>query len=189
VNIRRFGRKILANRIFGPFRVHEGLPTSKQKEIYISRLRTLNENPEQKLIFEHLYTNLDALDNKSNSLIQFAATLVTIYSGVIALRLYDLHTAVSTSERYSFDLLDASLLGGAICIFIAGIAFLLVERVFWSSVEDIANPERHARNLLNVRDHRTVQYRIGWLFSIAAYFFLMLSLLIAVVKYVVWGAL
>ena len=189
MNIRRFGRKILANRIFRPFRVHDGLPTSSQKGTYISRLRTLNENPEQKLIFEHLYTNLDALDNKSNSLIQFAATLVTVYSGVIALRLYDLHTAIAVVAHYRFDLLDASLLVGAACIFIAGISFLLVERVFWSSVEDIANPERHARNLLDVRDRRTVQYRIGWLFSIAAYFFLMLSLLVAVVKYVVWGVL
>jgi hypothetical protein len=150
--------------------------------LYIERLRTLNENAAQKLVFEHLYTNLDVLDTKSSSLIQFVATLTTIYAGLIALRFSDLHRLMNEW------VLNASLFSGAVCIFVAGILFLLVERVFWSPAEDIADPDTHARNLLEVRDHRTVQYRLGWLFSIGAYILLMITLIVAVVQYLVFGA-
>ena len=148
MSTRTFGRKILDCLTLG---VTSDLPIGKlRKRAYIENLESLRANEEQKYLFEHLYMNLDVLDNKTNSLIQFVSILVALQTATVAYFI---------TKKLQLELVFLIGVGFA---YLAGILFLTVEQVRWLSDEDLADDKGHAFRLLKIRDKRTILYRIGW---------------------------
>jgi hypothetical protein len=160
------GRKIL--EILGI--IHELPITDDEKEKYLASLKSLEEP--RRFIFSHFYGNLDILDNKTNSLIQFSSVIIATYIAIIGFvdgkKNISLQTHVQIIPGVSWlDFpIGLPLVIGAACSFLSTYLFLLIEKVHWSSPEDLANESMHALRLLDVRNKRTIRYRVGWRLSV-----------------------
>jgi hypothetical protein len=159
MSIQNYGWKIL-ERLWIAHQLPQG---DEEKRKYIADLKRLEEP--QRFIFTHFYGNLDVLDNKTNSLIQFSSVLVAI------------HIAVIGYAEGAEIALGWSMILGAVSAFCAAILFLSIETVHWSSPEDIANEEEHALRLLTIRNRRTIQYRVGWQLSVLSTLLLAISVM------------
>jgi hypothetical protein len=175
---RGFGSWIL--KISG---ITEGLPvTDEEKHRYSAALKSLEER--RKFVFSHLYGNLDALDNKTNSLIQFSSVIVAIYIAIIGFvdnkREISLSTDVHLVPGFGWlhFPIGLPLVVGALCSFLSTFLFLLIEEVYWSSPNDLSDEEAHVQHLLDIRNRRTIQYRIGWRLSVSSLFLLLLNIYI-----------
>jgi hypothetical protein len=145
------GCRILLNLL--TLGVIRNLPLGEiEKTAYVEKMNDVVEAAHRKYIFEHFYRNLDVLDRKTNAMFAFTSILVVVY---VALVEYRFHNRVAV--------LGSTI--GALCAFFAAIMFLFVETVHWSSPLDVSDPQRHANILLNIRDRRTIWYRVGWIFS------------------------
>jgi hypothetical protein len=131
-----------------------GLPLGEiQKTQYIKGMNDVGEDSHREFIFEHFYRNLDVLDRKTNAMFAFTSILVVVYAALVEYRVQN-------------RVAEIGLIIGALLAFFAAIMFLFVETVHWSSPSDVSDTKLHARILLDVRDRRTICYRIGWTFSL-----------------------
>jgi hypothetical protein len=170
MRIRKFGRRILDLLTFG---VTRELPLgAAQRQDYIKNLRLLSGAEAQRYLFEHLYSNLDVLDNKTNSMIQFISVLLAVYTAAVG------YFLVSDGRRILAlqPSLKGLLVAGVSLSFAAVLLFMTVERVHWSSVDDLEQPDVHAKRLVLRRNVRTMSYRIGWRFSLLAVILLLIIL-------------
>lgn len=155
-----------------------------EKTKYLADLGRLADKGEnrQKFKFEHFYMNLDVLDGKTNSMIQFTSVIATIHTAIfgyirevktISLKelVYPLHGYPEINYALEFP-----VIAGAVLAFASSGFFLGVIKVHWSSPEELANKANHARRLLDVRNRRTIRYRIGWLLSAASTGLLLLTI-------------
>lgn len=163
--------------------IRDGLPENEQEVIaYIESWRVLlgvkggvkhdadnkggakddaDKHELQLRLFEHLYGNLDALDNKTNSLIQMAAILAAAYTFVLIP-----YSDVLSAHSVHYDRSAAWLF--AMGVSYAAIAIYLCLRVIWvhwSSRSDLDNAEEHMKSLIGVRTQRTIRFRRAWTFS------------------------
>ncbi|HEX3651881.1 MAG TPA: hypothetical protein VHU18_03560 [Rhizomicrobium sp.] len=142
--------------------IKQGLPTNygTTAEYITSWKRLLDANEVesshelQRRLFDHLYGNLDVLDNKTNSLIQLTAILVAAYAFVVALP-----ALRGDPLARSFFVL------GVVYAAVAVLLCLRVIWVHWSSRDDLENAEKHMKSLLNVRTRRTLRFRRAWTFT------------------------
>jgi hypothetical protein len=171
VSANNFGQKILAvsRKLFDAVGITNELPLGDEKEKYLNDLRSLADH--RKFLFAHFYGNLDILDNKTNSLIQFSSVLTAIYIAIVGF--------VGDSEKITFSTtavfwdgiawsrltIGWTLILGTLFSFLATILLLTVEKVHWSSPEDLSDEARHSMRLLDIRNKRTIRYRIGWQLS------------------------
>lgn len=153
MSILNFGRKILGYLTLGIF---TGLTFGKKKQTYIANLRALRGRADQEYIFSHLYMNLDVLDNKTNSLVQLVAILAATQTAVLG---YFLQTKMDVRPVFVLGVLTA---------YVAAFFCLMVEKVHWSSYDDLANEDTHALRLLDVRNKRTIRYRIAWWLTLSS---------------------
>jgi len=133
-----------------------GLPLGEiQKTQYIKGMNNVGEDSHRKFIFEHFYRNLDVLDRKTNAMFAFTSILVIVYVALV-------------EHRVQNPIAEIGIIFGigAILAFFAAIMFLFVETVHWSSPSDVSDTQLHAKILLDVRDRRTICYRIGWTSSL-----------------------
>jgi hypothetical protein len=54
---------------------------------------------------------------------------------------------------------------GALFSFLATIILLTVEKVHWSSPQELSDESSHSMRLLDIRNKRTIRYRIAWQLS------------------------
>ena len=152
MSVLTFGRKIL-----DAMGITHELPLSEtERSEYIQNLRLLEDRKTQRFLFDHLYMNLDVLDAKTNSLIQFVAILAAIQTWM-----------VGYMQEHK-EMVPHVFIIGAFLSYIAGFLFLWVKKVHWSSYSDLQNEDAHALRLLDVRNKRTVRYRIGWQLTVAS---------------------
>jgi hypothetical protein len=162
MNIKTFGRKILDYLTLG---ILAELPlTHRGKTEYIAALKKLSGTGEQRFLFDHFYMNLGVLDGKVNSMIQFNSVMVALYAAVLAYSL-----------SFGGNIKYVLLVGIGMMTF-AALNFLGVEKVHWSTPSDISDVDTHARRLLDIRDRRTVRYRVGWIFSFYSLLILVCSM-------------
>ena len=174
MSIPRFGRKISAI-----LQIHAELPlTAQERTDYIKNLCILRSSEERRFLFEHLYMNLDVLDNKTNTMVQFVSILVAVYSATAGYFINATH--------HSLTLMNILMLGSVaagVCLsFSAAVLFLSIEKVHWSTADELADADRHANRLVEVRTKRTIRYRWGWWFAIISLFLLILLVPLAAVR-------
>jgi hypothetical protein len=126
-----------------------------QKGQYINEMNNVGEDSHRKFIFEHFYRTLDVLDRKTNAMFAFTSILVVVYAALVEYRVQN-------------RIAEIGIIIGALLAFFAAIMFLFVETVHWSNPLDISKTQLHARILLDIRDRRTICYRIGWTFSLVS---------------------
>jgi hypothetical protein len=155
------------------------LPFGAEKEQYLHDLRSLKDD--RKFVFTHFYTNLDILDNKTNSLIQFSSILTAIYIAIVGFVAQSIKVNFSTAAVFWGDVawsgltIGWTLTVGALFSFLASVVLLLVEYVHWSSPRDLSDEAGHSLHLLEIRNKRTIRYRIGWQLSMFSLLLLALN--------------
>ncbi|MEI9993583.1 MAG: hypothetical protein WDM91_03225 [Rhizomicrobium sp.] len=123
----------------------------------------------QRRLFDHMYGNLDVLDNKTNSLIQMTGILVAAYAVIL--------------DKLHLDIVAAQYITLGVCY--AAYAILLCLKVIWvhwSSRDDLEDAHEHMASLIRVRTARTVEFRRAWTFSAISLVSLVVLLLYAVAQ-------
>lgn len=138
-------------------------------------------------LFNHMYDNLDALDNKTTSLLQFNGIMAAVYSFIASSligpeRLGDFANRLSAIDHWSgFFAYDVFFFLIAIVFLIISIvASLQVVWVHWSRTSELIDADSHLQTLVVVRNTRTVRYRRAWLYSIASLFAMLVGGVISV---------
>jgi len=179
---RSFGLKIL-DRIG----ITTDLPlTEEERKDFIVRLLALNDSKDanrqnQKFLFDHFYMNLDVLDNKTNSIIQFVSVLMATNTASVA---YFLSNDGKPFFEKHHDLIYL-LIPSVVCSFLAVPLLLAVEKVHWFSYDDLDVLNVHARRLLDVRNKRTIRYRLAWWLSIGS-LTLLFTMLTSALSWPIW---
>jgi hypothetical protein len=169
----------ISRKIFDPLGITNELPLGEEKQQYLKDLRALDDP--RKFIFVHFYSNLDTLDNKTNSLIQFSSVLTAIYAALVGF--------VADSDKINFSTkvefwegvawphltIGWTLIVGALLAFWATVILLTIEKVHWSSPQDLSDEDGHAMRLLDIRNKRTIRYRIAWQLSMYSIFLLAIN--------------
>jgi hypothetical protein len=151
--------------------------TERQKKEYLSRLKqiafshntAIDEIQLQKYVFEHMYDNLTILDGKTAGILQFNGILLAAVGAFFA----DDFVKGSNANLAVILLYNAA--------FNALLSVIFCHRVIWvkwSGSAELSSRDSHQeRELLSVRNSRTIFYRRAWWFSfVSVLFFLILML-------------
>ena len=137
-------------------RIHSHLPEGREAlERHVKALGTMLSAQKHQAVFDHLYETLSILDSKSATLLQFNSVLIAVFAIYLQ------------SNTFQWAWVWALL--GLIVVLVSSCLLLLVVWVHWSSTEEMErDPDLHAYNLMQVRQERTVSYRLAWNFSVAS---------------------
>jgi hypothetical protein len=107
-----------------------------------------------------LDADLNALDTKSDALVNFNSILLTVLAIFVAW----------VQERSAFAWLELLLYLGVLLCIVSCTLCLSIQYVFWIRTETILkrNWEEYTVQLLWLRDRRTISYRISWWLAVAA---------------------
>jgi hypothetical protein len=100
---------------------------------------------------DHLYGCLSILDSKAAALLQFDAILIATSTIVLSL--------LTTGA-------NAGTIAVAIALVLATMSSattLVVITLFWTEASKLGTPKEYLNHLLDVRDRRTICYRLAWL--------------------------
>jgi hypothetical protein len=135
--------------------VTRGLPFESEKDDY---LRSLTKG-EQSFELKHLYRELTILDGKAQSSILFTSILVLAYTPLRA------HLGVShLSENHFNWILDI----GALCSLVAVLLLMCVQKLYWPPLQAFTEGSL-SEELLNIRNRRTIFYRVAWLLTMMSF--------------------
>ena len=109
---------------------------------------------EHQQLFDHLYGCLSILDAKSSSLLSFNSIIIAVFA------------IFMTGELGRVEWIAINI--GMASILVSCLLLLSVVWVHWSTTENLADLEKHALILLDVRRSRTIKYRLAWYFVVAA---------------------
>lgn len=125
--------------------------TDKERQAHVRLLATVVRSAEHQDVFEHLYACLSILDAKSQSMLGSNAITLAVF-------------AVFMTRELS---LNEWLVAGCGVAMLLASSFLLLSVVWihWSTSQDFEDAEAHARRLLQVRNERTVRYRLAWVLA------------------------
>ncbi len=148
--------------------------TEKQKEEYLRALKKIassrnyktEKTAQQKYVFDHMYENLNILDGKTNSILQFNGILLAAVGIFLSDKLFTVSDFVT---MILYNTAITSLLSVMLCH--------LVIWVKWSGSAELSSNELQERRLLSVRDSRTIFYRRAWWLSFISVIFLLLLIL------------
>lgn len=150
--------------------IFSGLPWGDaEKARYVEGLLGLKES--QRFTFSHFFMNLDVLDNKANSMIQFSSVIFALYAA--SLGFYE-----KTPSLKGVKWIGQLLIAGQCMSFISVFLLLLVVSLHWSGPDELANEFDQALKLLKVRDKRTIRYRVAWLLAMGATIMLAVSVVV-----------
>jgi hypothetical protein len=152
----KMSEKKLCRKLLDTVGITSGLPLGDEKQSYVAKLLKVDDDNPHKFMFEHFYTNLDSLDGKTATMIQFSGVLIAVYTAVIG------YMISSPGEQLHW------IIFGAIIGFLGALLLLSVQAVHWSRAIDFEKREDHAQQLLRIRDSRTIRYRLGWLLNIGS---------------------
>ena len=119
---------------------------------HIESLTKVVLSEEQSDIFDHLYSCLSILDSKSSSMVSFNSIIIAVLAIFM--------TRTLTFPEWAFVNL------GMAFILVSALLLLSVVWVHWSTTQDMQNPQEHGHHLLQVRNSRTVRYRLAWYLAV-----------------------
>lgn len=165
ISMTRRGRLAYLNRLASVLRPGAKDPLGEAQRDFDNYGRSLLNN-----VRKSIYSDLSIIDNKTNSLMQLNAILVVVYSiaygNILEGKFHPTHQQVS-------ELI--------ICIFLSLLGILLLMTcvfIRWETYKATAeNIEKDLLWWINLRDHRTLRYRLAWFANIAS-IFLFIALLI-----------
>jgi hypothetical protein len=141
--------------------------TEKDIESHIDVLSGVVLSEEHRYLFDHLYSCLSILDEKSSSMLAFNSIIIAVFA-IFMTRDLPLPEWIVTNVGMALILVSALLL-------------LSVVWVHWSTTKDCADSSRHAATLLQVRNSRTFRYRLAWYFAVFSLISLCLLLVLRIV--------
>lgn len=118
---------------------------------------TREDSEDNRITYQHLYGELSIIDNKVGALLQLVSILAAVYALIISP-----DTGTSPFKTGAVRLHDVALLLGAVATFGSVFLCLSVLWVAWASSQLPANREAHARRIFEIRNGRTIRYRVGW---------------------------
>ncbi len=137
------------------FRLFKQLPRTPQAmNAHIKALRSLVLAEEHRDIFEHLYECLSILDAKSSSLLSFNSIIIAVFAIFLT-------RPLSSAEWLLVN-------GGMMTVLLSAFLLLSVVWVHWSSTPELNDAGEHGRRLLEIRNSRTVRYRISWYLAVVS---------------------
>lgn len=142
--------------------------TEADQLLHLKAWSKMKSSETHKDVFEHLYECLSVLDDKSSALLGFNSIIMAVF----ALFITDDNSLTRDNS------VKIILLFGIFFVMISSLLLLFVVWIHWSKTSDFQNLDKHGLHLLNVRNERTIKYRIAWCFSVISIAALSLYLLI-----------
>jgi len=118
---------------------------------HLRAIGALKLSPQEQYEHDHLYDCLSILDGKAAALLQFDSILIATSTIVLSL--------LTTGAT-------AGTIAVAIALILATVSSattLVVITLFWTEASKLGTPRDYLDHLLDVRDQRTVCYRLAWL--------------------------
>lgn len=151
-------------------RIHKGIlqgiyATADQRRHLIA---IRNMQPDRGDTFEHdyLYACLSILDTKVQGLLTYVAILVGANTIVLA----QLSENITLGTTLIFTSLVFSATSGMLCLYVIW--------VYWTDTAEFEESSELFAKLLQIRNRRTLSYRIGWITTNASTFLLVLGILL-----------
>lgn len=135
------------------FRLFSELPRKPEEiEAHIEALTKVVLSKEHQDVFDHLYLCLSILDSKSSSMLSFNSIIIAVFAIVM--------TGTLTLPEWAFVNL------GMASILVSALLLLSVGWVHWSTTQDLLDAREHGYRLLQIRNSRTVRYRLAWYLAV-----------------------
>jgi hypothetical protein len=144
----------------------EGVYRGDQKREHLGSIRKLQPQQDDAFEHEYLYGCLSILDTKASALLQYDSIMLAATS----LALASFPRNITIGSILVFAALAISGLSAALC--------LNVIWIYWTETTEFANSANLFVRLLEVRNRRTVSYRIAWLLAYGAVALLILGILL-----------
>lgn len=137
------------------FRLFDQLQRSDdERKAHIDVLSNVVLSEVHKDLFDHLYSCLSILDAKSQSMLGFNSIILAVFAIFMTRDL-------TTTQWIVTNIGMAAILCSALLL-------LSVVWVHWSTTKDCADVNSHSKRLLEVRNSRTVRYRLAWILAVAS---------------------
>lgn len=151
-------------------RIHKGIlqgiyPPVDQRRHLIA-IRNMQPNRDNTFEHDYLYACLSILDTKVQGLLTYVAILVGANTIVLA----QLPETVTLGTVLVFTSLVLSAISGALCLYVIW--------VYWTDTIEFEKSSELFVKLLQIRNRRTLSYRIGWITTNASTFLLVLGILL-----------
>jgi hypothetical protein len=137
-------------------KILEGVYTGDEKSRHLSAIRNLRPHADEVFEHDHLYTCLNILDSKAIGLLTYDAIVLAATSLVLSI------------SRHTFAAGPIVIFFSLILTAVAASLCLRVIWVFWTETPDFEDPQCVFIKLLDVRNRRTICYRLAWVMSQAA---------------------
>ncbi|MGV9449632.1 hypothetical protein [Streptomyces sp. NPDC003635] len=129
--------------------LRQGIFQGTELRGHLEALKRLQPEPQDVYAHEYLYGCLSVLDSKAQVLLAYDGFLVAAASVVLA---------VPAGAPGATPLLAAALVASGL----SGALSLTVVSVHWTDTYDLQHPHEIFPRLLEVRNRRTLSYRISW---------------------------
>jgi hypothetical protein len=133
-----------------------------QRQEHLNTLKDFFDNNSNSNILNYIYEGLNILDTKAQSLLTFNSIILAILTFWI-----DRQKTINIITIFYYISFIFHLTSSILCL---SISFLK-----WASTKDLQNPDETMVTLLNIREKRTIKYRIGLFLSIIAIIIVTLS--------------
>lgn len=144
----------------------EGTYAGDEKRRHLTALRQLQPREDEVFEHEHLYSCLNVLDSKAIGLLSYDSIVVAATSILLSV----FAKSFNAGSVLIFMALVMSGLAASLCLYVIWI--------FWTGTPDFENAQELFICLLEIRNRRTVAYRLAWVMSQAAMFFLIIGVLV-----------
>lgn len=129
--------------------LRQGIFQGPQSRTHLEALKRLQPEPQDMYAHDYLYGCLSVLDSKAQVLLGYDGFLVSAATVVLT---------VLPGGAPSTALLVAALVASGL----SGALSLTVVSVHWTDTYDLEHPQDIFPRLLEVRNRRTLRYRLSW---------------------------
>jgi hypothetical protein len=144
----------------------EGTYKGEEKRRHLMALRQLQPREDDVFEHEHLYACLSVLDSKAIGLLSYDSIVVAATAVLLSI----FAKTFNAGSVLIFMALVLSGLAASLCLYVIWI--------FWTGTTDFENAQDLFVCLLEIRNRRTIAYRMAWVMSQAAMFFLIIGVLV-----------
>jgi len=144
----------------------EGIYSGDEGRRHLVAIRNMQPRGDDVFEHDHLYECLSILDSKAIGLLTYDSLLIAATS--LLLTLFSKNP--SAGDILIFTALILGGLASALCLYVIWI--------FWTGTADFEDSSELFMCLLSIRNRRTVAYRVAWVMSQFAMFFLILGVLL-----------
>lgn len=145
--------------------LRQGIFQGPQSRAHLEALKRLQPEPKDMYAHDYLYDCLSVLDSKAQVLLAYDGFLVAAASVVLT---------VLPGGAGSTALLVAALVASGL----SGALSLMVVSVHWTDTYDLEHPGDIFPRLLEVRNQRTLSYRVSWAIAQVASLLLVCGVLV-----------